>query len=75
MNQHTYKQTVPVFTDLSNLSVDSGVHASLHPNCHHQIVHTSFNLNISYSPPYQRLIWDYKKADSEKIRKALDLVN
>ena len=65
----------PIFTDQPNLSVNSGVHASLHPNCHHQIVHTSFNLNISYPPPYQRLIWDYKKADFEKIRKALDLVN
>ena len=32
-------------------------------------------LNICYPPPYQRLTWDYKKADSEKIRKALDLVN
>ena len=55
--------------------MNSGVHASLHPNCHHQIVHTKFNLNISYPPPYQRLIWYYKKADSEKIRKALDSVN
>ena len=55
--------------------MNSGVHASLHPNCHHQIIHTSFNLNITYSPPYKRLIWDYKKADSEKIRKALDWVN
>ena len=27
------------------------------------------------SPPYQRLIWDYKKADSKNIGKALDLVN
>ena len=26
-------------------------------------------------PPYQRLIWDYKNTDSEKIRKALDSVN
>ena len=59
----------------SNLSVNSGVHAYLHPNCRHQTVHTKFNLNISYSPPYQRLIWDYKKVDSEKIRKALDSVN
>ena len=55
--------------------MNSGVHASLHPNCHHQVVHTSFNLNIFYPPPYQRLIWDYKKADSVKIRKALDLIN
>ena len=52
-----------------------GVHSSLHPNCHHQIVHSSFNLNIHHPPPYQRLTWDYKKADSIKTREALDSVN
>ena len=55
-----------VFTDQPNLSINSGVHAFLHRNCHH--------LNISYPPPH-RLVWDYKKADSEKIRKTLDSVN
>ena len=64
-----------IFPDQPNLSVNSGVHASLHPNCHHQIVHSSSNLNISYPPPHQRLVWDYKKADSKNIRKALDSVN
>ena len=44
------------FTDQPNLSVNSGVHASLHPNCHHQIVHSSFNLNIYYPLPCQQLI-------------------
>ena len=57
------------------MSVSSGVHTSLHPKCKHQIVHSSFNLNIYYPPPYQRLIWDYKKADSSKITKSLDSVN
>ena len=37
--------------------------------------HSSFNLNISYLPPYQRLIWDYKKADSKNIQKTLGSVN
>ena len=55
--------------------MNSGVHSSLHPNCHHQIVHSSFNLNIHYLPPYQWLTWDYKKADSIKIREGLDSVN
>ena len=36
------------FIDQPNLSVNLGIHASLHSNCHHQIVHSSFNLNISY---------------------------
>lgn len=31
---------------------------------HQQIVYSSFNLNISYRLPYQRLIWNNKKADS-----------
>ena len=80
MNQHVSKQNSSsiidlVFTDQPNLSANSGVHASLHPNCHHQIKNSSFNLNIYYTPPYQRLIWDYKKANSENIRKSLDSVN
>ena len=64
-----------IFTNQSTLSVNSGIHSSLHPNCHHEIVHTSFNVDIYYPPPYQRLIWDYKKPDSTNIRKALDSVN
>ena len=81
MNQNIYniyKQVTCIgliFTDHPNLSVNSGVHASLHTNCHHQIVHSSFNLNISYLPPYQHLVWDYKKIDSKNIRKALDSDN
>ena len=81
INEPTHLQTSNsscidlIFTDQPNLSENSGVHASLHPNCHHQIVHSSFNLNISNPPPYQRLVWDYKKADSKNIRKALDSVN
>ena len=81
INEPTHLQTSNsscvdlIFTDQRNLSVNPGVHASLHPHFHHQIVHSSFNLNISYPPPYQRLVWDCKKGDSKNIRKALDSVN
>ena len=64
-----------ILIDQPNLSMNSKVYSSLHPNCHHNIVHSRFKLNIDYPPPYQRLIWDCKKADSTKIRKALDMVN
>ena len=64
-----------IFTDQPNLSVNSGIHASLHPNCHHQTVQSKFDLNIFYTPPYQRLVWDYKKAFVSNIQKALDLVS
>ena len=53
-----------IFTDQENFCVNSGIHSSLHPYCHHQIVYSSFNFNIYYLPPYQRLAWDYKKANS-----------
>ena len=81
INEPTYIQSSSsscidlIFTDQPNLSVNCGVHASFHPNCHDQIVYSRFNLDIYYPPPYQRLIWGYKKADTTKIRKALDSVN
>ena len=81
INEPTHIQTSSsscldlIFTDQPNLSINSGVHPSLHSNCHHQIVHSSVNLNIHYPPPYQWLTWDYKKADSTKIRQALESIN
>ena len=33
-----------IFTSQPNIVVESGVHASLHPNCHHQIIFAKFNL-------------------------------
>ena len=42
---------------------DSGVHPSLHSNRHHQITYWKLNLNIEYSPPYERLVWDYNRAN------------
>ena len=37
-----------IFTSLQNLVMKSGVHSSLHPNCHHQITYATFNLKIHY---------------------------
>ena len=64
-----------IFPEQPNLVIDSGVHSSLHTNCHHQITHFKLNLKIVFLPPYERLVWNYKKADVTAIRKALDLVN
>ena len=35
-----------IFTDQPNLAVDFGVHPSLHPNCHYQIIYCTFDLMI-----------------------------
>ena len=64
-----------IFTDQQNLAADSGVHPTLHGNCHHQIIFSKFNLMIEYPPPYQQLVWDYKKANTDSIQKALKQIN
>ena len=53
-----------------NLVTDFGVHSSLRPNCHHQIVFSNFNLKIYYPPPYERLIGKYEKANARLIKRA-----
>ena len=57
-----------IFTDQPNLVVDSGVHLSLHPNCHHQITYYNINFMIVNPPPYERLVWDYKRANESYKR-------
>ena len=54
INEPTYIQTNSssfidlIFTNQPILSVNSGVHSSLHSKCYYQIVHTSLNLDIYY---------------------------
>ena len=43
-----------IFTTQPNMVLESGVHHSLYQNCYHQVIFSKFNLNIYYSPPYER---------------------
>ena len=52
--------------------MESGVHSSLHPNCHHQITYAKFNLKIYYPSPYEREIMYYEKATVDHIRRSID---
>ena len=63
-----------IFAEKPNLIVESGVFPSPHEKCHPQILYSKLNLNVVYSPPYQRLIWGYKKANVDGTRKSLDSV-
>ena len=58
-----------IFTTQPKLVVEAGVHPSLHPNCHHQILFSKFNLQIYYPPPCPPEIWHFKQADTELIRR------
>ena len=51
---------------------NSGVHSSLHSNCHHQTIFSKFNLKIHYPPPYDRVVWEYDKASKDLITKVID---
>ena len=41
----------------------------------YQITYCKFNLIINYQSPYNRQVWNYKKADTTLIKKALSQVN
>ena len=58
-----------------NLIVDKGGHPSLYPKCHHQLTYCRCNLTAEYPLSYERLVWDYKKADIESIKQAVILTN
>ena len=58
-----------------NLVMDSGVHASLHVDCHLQIICVKSNLQIYCPPPYERFAWHYKHANAVPIRKAINGFN
>ena len=53
--------------------MESGVHSSFHPNCHHEITYAKFNLKIQYPSPFEREIWYYDEINVDHIRKAVDL--
>ena len=51
--------------------MNSSVHASLHANCHHQVIYTKFNLQIYYSPPCEKNVQHYKHANTDHVRKVI----
>ena len=57
-----------IFNSQPNLLIESGVHPSLHPNCHHQIIFAKFKLENSLSTTYEREIWHYQKANIDLIK-------
>ena len=64
-----------IFTSQPNLITESGVHQSLHPNSHHQIISAKFNLEIIFPPPYFQDVWHYQDANTDLIRGAIDMFN
>ena len=62
-----------IFTTQPNMVLESGVHHSLHQNCHHQIIFAKFNLKVYSPPPYERKNFHYSQANIELIQQAINL--
>ena len=60
-----------IFTDQPNMITNSGVHPSLHPNCHHQIIFCHLRLKIYYPTPNERVMQSYKNANATLISRAI----
>ena len=64
-----------IFTFQPSLITDFGVHSSLHPNCHHQILFAKLNLHIAHTVPYLREICHYREANTGLIRRTIKQFN
>ena len=64
-----------ILTDQPNLFVNSGVHPTLHEQCHHQIVYGKLSTSNIKQPPYTRRIWVYDKSDSANIKRSIEMFN
>ena len=64
-----------ISTDRPSLVIDSSTHPSLRPNFHYKIIHCKIDLKIIYPRSYMRLIWDFKRADTSSIRKAIKMID
>ena len=78
INEHTHilenssSRVDLIFTSQPNLSVESEIQPSIHPNCHHQIIYAKFNLEVLYSPPYTRDVWCYQDSNVDLIRRSIN---
>ena len=62
-----------IFTDQPHLFIESGIHPSLHEQCHHQIVHGRLSITNLAPPSYTRKLWFYDRADFLSIRKSVEM--
>ena len=64
-----------IFTSQSTFITHFGVDPSLHRNSQHETFSAKFNLRIYYPPPYERLVWLYKHANTDLIESAIEYFN
>ena len=60
-----------IITDQPNLILDSGTRPSLDPYCHHHIINGKINFRVPPSPPFERKIWHFNRANSAAIKRSM----
>ena len=61
-----------LFTNQENLITDSGIHPSLHSNCHHQIIYGKFNWKIFFLPRTNADVFFKSISGSDRDKAFLD---
>ena len=64
-----------VCTDQPNVFLETGVHPSLHEQCHHQIIHGKLAMNNSSPASHNRRVWFYYRANVSAIKKSIEMYN
>ena len=55
--------------------LNTGIEQSIYDKCHHNIIYGELNFDIPLPPPYYRKLWDYKKANTEAMQRAISAIN
>ena len=63
----------PSLCQPAKLVIDSGIHPSLHQNCHNRVIFCKLNLEIEYLPPYTHEAWDYGKTQTDLMVQLISL--
>ena len=64
-----------VFIDQPNSFLETGVHPSLHEQCHHQIIYGKLTMNNPPPPSHNRRVWLYDQANVSPVRKSIEMYN
>ena len=85
----SYNQTVNKLTRFTNVSsscidlifasnttyLNTGIEQSVYDKFHDNIKYEKLNFDIYLPPPYYRKLWDYKKAGTEAMQRAIFTFN
>ena len=64
-----------VITNHPDLVMESGVHSSFSSTCHQEIVFAKLNLKVEYPAPYERVFWDYSRAEKASIIRTINAID